>query len=215
MLSSCSVLQVFDGHHGSQAAEYARERIVSSLLAQSSLSTDVKEAMVRVLFFRNTRSGDISLRQQVNFLIGVHKHGWVRVGLHNSVTDILIQTCAILDIDAGLHAEYVSGRIPRSGSTALVVLVWNEDIYVASVGDCKAVVSSRGQHIRLSALHRPVCDLEQRRILLAGGTVSEDHLAGTLSVTRSIGDYDLVDLKSVRGRGWMKPFVFGMTCKLC
>ena len=83
-----------------------------------------------------------------------------------------------------------------SGSCAIIVLVVDKEIYVANVGDSRAVLSAaHGQElISLSRDHRPNDDRESQRVEKNGGQVYQQidgpHriLPGRLSVARTFGD---------------------------
>eukprot|EP01125_Pyxidicula_operculata_P012628 TRINITY_DN4152_c0_g2_i1.p1 TRINITY_DN4152_c0_g2~~TRINITY_DN4152_c0_g2_i1.p1 ORF type:complete len:1344 (+),score=390.58 TRINITY_DN4152_c0_g2_i1:2-4033(+) len=107
--------------------------------------------------------------------------------------------------------------IRQSGATAVAALVIGRDIYVANVGDARAVlykgsssgssssssaavpinnkdcrhfdsiVDSSSQVLRLSEEHRP--DDEEERIRKDGGYVIDSRVNGYLGVSRSIGDF--------------------------
>ena len=82
------------------------------------------------------------------------------------------------------------------GSTAVSVLIVNRTIYVANVGDSRAVLCTQGgRAIDMSADHKPARDDEKARIEKLGGRVIHYgtwRVQGVLAVSRSIG---------VRGRG--------------
>lgn len=76
------------------------------------------------------------------------------------------------------------------GTTALAALLLGRRLYVANVGDCRAVLSRRGRCVDLSTDHKPTTDSERERIQAAGGFVdSEGYLNGTLGVSRALGDW--------------------------
>jgi protein phosphatase 2C family protein 2/3 len=110
-----------------------------------------------------------------------------------------------------------SGEIERSGSCAIVVLIVGEMCYVANVGDSRAVLSgdSGAKVFPLSRDHKPMDDLEQKRIIEAGGRIYQTQasaykppengmgkapmqllvgphrvLPGRLSVSRTFGDIE-------------------------
>lgn len=96
----------------------------------------------------------------------------------------------------------------KSGSCAIVMLIIDNDVWVANTGDSRAVMSSnQGQtYTQISNDHKPSEESEKQRILKAGGQVYQNQnimlagpggpvtcgpvrvIPGRLSVSRTFGD---------------------------
>jgi len=77
------------------------------------------------------------------------------------------------------------------GSTAISVLVVNRTVYVANLGDSRAVLCSGGKAIELSSDHKPSRPDERSRIESLGGRIVHYgtwRVQGVLAVTRAFGD---------------------------
>lgn len=99
--------------------------------------------------------------------------------------------------------------IMNSGCTAVVAVIGsiNKDgklmpknsddtkqaLWVANVGDARAVLCRGQQALRLSYDHRGSDVNEQRRVTNAGGIVMNSRVNGVLAVTRSLGDLYMKD----------------------
>ncbi|XP_044748427.1 probable protein phosphatase 2C T23F11.1 [Coccinella septempunctata] len=93
-----------------------------------------------------------------------------------------------LEIDDAMALEESLTR-ERSGTTAITVIVKNNQIYCANVGDSRAVASIGGKAVPLSNDHKPNKKEEHDRITAAGGWVEYDRVNGNLALSRALGDY--------------------------
>ncbi|EDW12881.1 protein phosphatase 1F [Drosophila mojavensis] len=83
-----------------------------------------------------------------------------------------------------------------SGTTAVCALIVNgQQLYIAWVGDSKALLVGKRTQLQLVKPHKPEAVDERRRIELSGGSVihaqGQWRVNGILNVGRSIGDYSL------------------------
>ncbi|XP_050522093.1 probable protein phosphatase 2C 6 [Daktulosphaira vitifoliae] len=78
-----------------------------------------------------------------------------------------------------------------SGCTAVLALLVNNKLYVANAGDSRCIVSQNNIAHDLSEDHKPEDELELKRIIAAGGTVSNDgRVNGGLNLSRALGDHN-------------------------
>lgn len=81
------------------------------------------------------------------------------------------------------------------GSTACTAIVRKEGsanvVYVANVGDTRAVLSKSGQAERLSIDDKCDNPAENLRVKSGGGLILDNRLGGVLAVTRALGDHAL------------------------
>lgn len=63
--------------------------------------------------------------------------------------------------------------LDRSGSCAVVALLIEKRVFIVNVGDSRAILSADGGNysVNLSLDHKPNDNIEQKRILEAGGKV--------------------------------------------
>nr|XP_023927999.1 probable protein phosphatase 2C 8 isoform X1 [Quercus suber] len=137
-----------------------------------------------------------------------HLHANVlSAGLPRELLDVKAAKRAILDgfrkTDEYLLQESAVGGW-QDGATAVCVWVLGETVFVANVGDAKAVVArsstvdglqnqsdgeSQLKAIVLTREHKAIYPQERARIQKAGGTVSSNgRLQGRLEVSRAFGD---------------------------
>lgn len=109
--------------------------------------------------------------------------------IHSSnMKGALLKTCHQLDEMAYLsHVAGIDG-----GTTLLIHVLASNELWTASIGDCKGVLSSRGAPEALNVCHNPPEPSERARFEAAGLRIFGDHIEGSsINVCRTIGDYDL------------------------
>lgn len=120
------------------------------------------------------------------------------------------------------YGDRSSVAIPTPGSTACIGILNEDKLYVANVGDSRAVLGRVNNpdlsvfHVDLSKDHKPGRSSETMRILSAGGSVQASHISsnkclvsvgplrvwpGGLSVSRGIGDFSLKANKELEKQG--------------
>lgn len=91
--------------------------------------------------------------------------------------------------------------IPRNigittGSTALIILKGHDKLYIANIGDCRAITNFKTKALPITIDHKPNLKREYERITNLGGLVLFDpygtpRVNGNLAVSRSFGDFYL------------------------
>ncbi|KAA8546230.1 hypothetical protein F0562_003031 [Nyssa sinensis] len=152
---------VYDGHGGSQVANYCRDRVHSALaeeleIVMSSLS-------------------DGSIKDNCQEL-------WKK-----AFTNCFLK----VDAEVGGKASLEPIAPETVGSTAVVAVIFSSHIIVANCGDSRAVLCRGKEPMALSVDHKPNREDEYARIEAAGGKVIQwngHRVFGVLAMSRSIGD---------------------------
>ncbi len=71
------------------------------------------------------------------------------------------------------------------------------EVYCANAGDSRSVLSKSRKAIELSIDHKPENLEEKRRIESAGGFVEENRVKGVLNLSRSMGDMEYKQSKTL------------------
>ncbi|CAK84175.1 unnamed protein product (macronuclear) [Paramecium tetraurelia] len=89
-------------------------------------------------------------------------------------------------LDTILAHRIASSKV---GSTANIVLVTKEKVYIANLGDSRAILFSNESVQQLSQDHN--IQSEYDRIISNGGYIRDDRINGSLTVARAFGDFFL------------------------
>ncbi|KAF7287195.1 hypothetical protein GWI33_002016 [Rhynchophorus ferrugineus] len=95
---------------------------------------------------------------------------------------------AFLELDKVMLNED-SLKNEQSGSTAITVMIKENSLFCANIGDSRAIASVNNKMERLSFDHKPNNTEEYERIIEAGGYVDCNRVNGNLALSRAFGDY--------------------------
>ncbi|XP_019417764.1 PREDICTED: probable protein phosphatase 2C 53 [Lupinus angustifolius] len=152
---------VYDGHGGSQVANYCRDRLHLAFAEEIEF---VKEGLIV-----GKTKDDCQDR-------------WKKV-----FTNCFLK----VDAEVGGKANCESVAPETVGSTAVVAIICSSHIIVSNCGDSRAVLCRGKEPMALSVDHKPNRDDERARIEAAGGKVIQwngHRVLGVLAMSRSIGD---------------------------
>lgn len=152
---------VYDGHGGSQVANYCQDRI------HSALAEELESAML------NMSDGSY--------------HDSCQEHWRKAFTNCFLK----VDAEVGGKSGSDPVAPETVGSTAVVTIVCSSHIIVANCGDSRAVLCRGKEPLALSTDHKPNREDEYARIEAAGGKVIQwngHRVFGVLAMSRSIGD---------------------------
>ncbi|RVW26718.1 putative protein phosphatase 2C 76 [Vitis vinifera] len=172
---------IFDGHGGSRAAEFLKEHLFENLMKHPEFMTNTKLAISEFKF---------SNSQLLCMIFSVHYQDCVFVALcvYDNFHKLAGETYQQTDMNF-LDAERDTYR--DDGSTASTAVLVGNHLYVANVGDSRAVISKAGKAIPLSEDHKPNRSDERKRIENAGGVVmwaGTWRVGGVLAMSRAFGN---------------------------
>lgn len=154
---------VYDGHGGSQVANYCSGRV------HTALQEELEPLM----------DGDRSGISKDNIVQDLWKKAFINCFLK-------------VDDEIGGKQGNVEPVAPETvGSTAVVALICSSHIIVSNCGDSRAVLCRGKEAMALSVDHKPNREDEYSRIEAAGGKVIQwngHRVFGVLAMSRSIGD---------------------------
>lgn len=76
-----------------------------------------------------------------------------------------------------------------AGSTAITLLIKNNQLFCANAGDSRAIACINGELEELSLDHKPNNAIEYKRICDGGGWVEYNRVNGNLALSRALGDF--------------------------
>ncbi|XP_062097264.1 probable protein phosphatase 2C 6 [Humulus lupulus] len=152
---------VYDGHGGSQVANYCRERLHLALVEEIEY---IKEGLI---------------------------HGRIKDSCEEQWRKAFMNCFLKVDAEVGGQASLDPVAPETVGSTAVVAIICSSHIIVANCGDSRAVLYRGKEAVALSADHKPNREDEYARIEASGGKVIQwngHRVFGVLAMSRSIGD---------------------------
>ncbi|KAF7806764.1 protein phosphatase 2C 50-like [Senna tora] len=165
---------VYDGHGGSQVANYCRKRLHSALIEEIEAAESI--------LGENNNAGE---KWEDHWKI-------VFCNCFQKVDDEVIGKCEANNSESNINGSECSiEALETIGSTAVVAILSQTHIIVANCGDSRAVLYRGKEAIPLSNDHKPNREDEWTRIEAAGGRVihwNGYRVLGVLAVSRSIGD---------------------------
>ncbi|KAM0969857.1 hypothetical protein FF1_018057 [Malus domestica] len=171
---------VYDGHGGSQVANYCRERM------HSALAEELEVAKTGLDDRSNAEEGWQERWKEAfsnSFLKVDAEIGGAPRGTDVSKTDAS---------SGGAPGGLLQPIAPETvGSTAVVAVICPTHIIVSNCGDSRAVLCRGKVPVPLSVDHKPNREDEYARIEAAGGKVIQwngSRVCGVLAMSRSIGD---------------------------
>ncbi|OHT07810.1 Protein phosphatase 2C 1 [Tritrichomonas foetus] len=90
---------------------------------------------------------------------------------------------SIEEVNKGASSKY-----PNTGSTAAIVMVVNNIVYCANVGDTRILLVENGKTTRCSYDHKASDPAERQLVLARGGQIVQNRVNGVLMLSRAIGD---------------------------
>lgn len=94
---------------------------------------------------------------------------------------------AVVETDKAIFRQM--GRAD-GGSTLIAAALHNRMLFVANLGDARAVLYDGSNTIAMSIDHKPMDSEEQQRIVRCGGMVHFGRVNGCLAVSRALGDFE-------------------------
>lgn len=84
------------------------------------------------------------------------------------------------------------------GTTANILLIKNNNLYLANVGDSFSVMYKNGKAIPLNQEHKTTLISESDRIIKSGAQIINNRVEGRLNLTRAIGDLEFKSNSSLK-----------------
>ncbi|KAL4110923.1 hypothetical protein PRIC1_002607 [Phytophthora ramorum] len=178
-----SFFGVYDGHGGDFCAKYAAKYFHQKLAELMQVKYSAKE--------RPSEAESTSNRSNVTSTSSMDNCSDVEADV---LSNAEIESCyaeAFSSLDKELEDFDESSE---SGSTAVTCLIRKYNgrttFHIANVGDSRAIFCCGGQTSRLSVDHKATNEDEVKRIRALNGIIVNKRVAGSISVTRALGQAD-------------------------
>ncbi|KAK9810556.1 hypothetical protein WJX73_000453 [Symbiochloris irregularis] len=176
---------VFDGHQGPGAAAYLSEHLYEGIAGSLQQAADSNSGTVgklgrAVLDLVSRRNGQPQETPELFY--------------PSDLTKLLKDSFVLADKEvlAFLHSQEVR-EDQLAGCTATVLLVRQDKLAVANVGDSRAILSRGGAPVQVSTEHRvygdgDIVQQEIDRVESTGGWIDDGRVCDILAVSRAFGD---------------------------
>ncbi|KAI9340388.1 phosphatase 2C-like domain-containing protein [Zopfochytrium polystomum] len=160
---------IYDGHAGKGAAEWCGNHLHENFhrLLQADPSKPIPELLHQSFLITDQQLGERKLFSGCTAVVA-----FFRIEDRDDITED--------GADEGTSSE------PKKRTRGK-----RRVLYTANVGDARAVLSRKGQAVRLSYDHKGTDAQEVQRITESGGFVVNNRVNGVLAVTRSLGDVNM------------------------
>uniref|UniRef100_A0AAV1TZB7 protein-serine/threonine phosphatase n=1 Tax=Peronospora matthiolae TaxID=2874970 RepID=A0AAV1TZB7_9STRA len=181
-----SFFGVYDGHGGDFCAKYAAKHFHWKLAELMQVKHDTTKGRRQSLEGKSNRNRSDETTSSCS-----DKSSDVSVDVlrNEEVESCYVEAFAALDEELQDFDESSD-----SGSTAVTCLIrrfnGRTTFYVANVGDSRAIFCCDGQTLRLSVDHKATNQDEVERIRALNGIIVNKRVAGSISVTRALGQAD-------------------------
>lgn len=170
-----SFLGILDGHCGKRVAELGSKYLPDMFFSHCAIGDNNALAMVEsILQADHSIYHTLSGRQDAN-------SSWF-----GSLVDSRTSTGGSY---VGCNSKFTEAT-PSGGSTLICAAVHGRMLYVACLGDARAVVLDGKTTIPMSEDHKPGNTKEIQRIQRCGGFVQFGRVCGVLAVSRALGDFE-------------------------
>ncbi len=193
-LEATAFFAVYDGHNGAYVAKALQKSMYHCLLLQPSFPSDMRTAIENAC---KEADGAYLIAE------ALHMHSNLNMADKNDAkpniheeekTNIMSLKLCLQSVNAMYEAcskeqekEKLGGAASFAGSTAVMAVVCrshgvDESVYVwvASVGDCRAVLCKNNVAVALSHDHTPIQKSEAERIIAANGFINRERVNGML-----------------------------------
>lgn len=183
---------VFDGHGGKEVAQYVKLHFKDRLLANNNyINKEYKMALIETFLemdYLISQPKGIEELKQLNLKFKDEDE----TNKDNLKYDILssFMSKATSQENIGLF----------TGCTATVCLLDfnNNKAYFANAGDSRIVTCKKGVAYPMTIDHKPDLESEKNRIYKADGWVTQGRVKGNLNLSRSLGDLEYKQNKSIK-----------------
>ena len=173
---------IFSGTLGREVAEFTARHLPEDLLKDPNYAAGNYDKALRATFLKiDERLGEESGKNEV-----------IKIGTEFSEQEVGSPK------KKGQMVARVGEGPDMKGCTANVILMKKNILYVANVGDSRAVLARSKKAVDLSMDHKPDLEGETARITKAGGTVTEGRVDGNLNLSRALGDLHYKSNKALK-----------------
>eukprot|EP01063_Lacrimia_lanifica_P011320 TRINITY_DN1812_c0_g2_i1.p1 TRINITY_DN1812_c0_g2~~TRINITY_DN1812_c0_g2_i1.p1 ORF type:complete len:594 (+),score=182.66 TRINITY_DN1812_c0_g2_i1:133-1782(+) len=109
--------------------------------------------------------------------------------LHSKTAQSLAEW--FVKVDRAIFKNMRRLRTREGGAAAVAAVTIGNELFIANLGDSRAVLCDGGHAIALTKDHKPTDQAEAQRVMQSGGIIALGRVGGSLAITRAFGDFEL------------------------
>ena len=191
-----SIFGICDGHGGKEVSEYISRHFIEYLLKNPNFKEQNYEKALRETFLNLDKS--LLTEEARKELIEISKDDRIKdnIKMENYCKEMKIKEEEIekMKVFTNLFNPRNLQEINISylcGSTACIILITEEEIYISNSGDSRCLILNKlGKIIYKTTDHKCTNIEEKKRIEQAEGFLESNRIKGSLDVSRGFGDLE-------------------------
>lgn len=158
----------------------------------------------------------ISKKLSKEFIKKLYKHIKLKIKKKNIINqDIKYINQLIYNFFIEYDNELKKKNYKTEGSTAVIFLILNNNIYVANCGDSRCILFNGKELFIKTKDHKPTDPIEYARIIKTRHQVKQDRIDSLINISRTFGDFTFKDNGTNINAIIPNPYIYNSNINYC